>query len=120
MGDVENSEKSAVVLYGRPHFKLATVRAVGRSKNSGGKVVMWWAVNPISTRGTDYAPHYYLPFRIFRPSYGPDCSKLEMGSSIKYVSTFFAIFDTSLRHVSAFFLFDLGFWTKIVEFENLK
>ena len=39
-GDVKNSKKSADVFYGQPHFKLATVSAVGRSENLGGQVVM--------------------------------------------------------------------------------
>ena len=45
-GGVKNGEKSADVLYGRPHFKLATVRAVGRSENSEGQIVMGGIICP--------------------------------------------------------------------------
>ena len=33
-------KKCASVFYEQPHFKLATVSAVGRSENLGGQVVM--------------------------------------------------------------------------------
>ena len=55
MRGFKNSKKSADVLYGRPHFKLATVRAVGRSENPRRQILIWWAVNPISNRWADYA-----------------------------------------------------------------
>ena len=34
------AKKTAGVFYGQPHYKLATVSAVGRSENLGGQIVM--------------------------------------------------------------------------------
>ena len=50
----------------------------------GGAIVppiFGWSVNPISTKGGRLCPpFYYLPFQIFRPSYGPVSPSLSLVS----------------------------------------